>query len=93
MEHSLHVFVPEMSLSQDFPKSKQEIEREIGITDKDASKPLLLRLIEQVKFGGSGLTESPAHHHLSSLSDARPSPPTGSKYSPEPTKAAAAAEQ
>jgi hypothetical protein len=22
MEHSLHVFVPEMSLSQDFPKSK-----------------------------------------------------------------------
>ena len=52
MKHSLHVFVPEMSLSADFPKSKQEMEREIGIGDKDASKPLLLRLIEQVKFGG-----------------------------------------
>ena len=46
MKHSLHVFVPEMSLQADFPKSKQQIEREIGIQDKDASKPLLLRLIE-----------------------------------------------
>jgi hypothetical protein len=53
MEHSLHVFVPEMSLS-DFPKNKQQIEREVGIADKDVSKPLLLRLIEQVKFGGPG---------------------------------------
>ena len=51
MKHSLHVFVPEMSLSEDFPKSKQEMEREVGIADKDASKPLLLRLVEQVKFG------------------------------------------
>ena len=51
MKHSLHVFVPEMSLSDDFPKRKEEIEREVGIADKDASKPLLLRLIEQVKFG------------------------------------------
>ena len=40
-----------MSLSDDFPKPKQDIEREVGIGDKDASKPLLLRLIEQVKFG------------------------------------------
>ena len=31
MEHSLHVFVPEMSLSEDFPKKRQDIEREIGI--------------------------------------------------------------
>ena len=31
------------------------MEREIGIADKDASKPLLLRLIEQVKFGGGGV--------------------------------------
>ena len=46
MKHSLHVFIPEMSLQEDFPKSKQEIEREIGIADKDASKPLLLKLIE-----------------------------------------------
>jgi len=35
MEHSLHVFVPEMSLSEDFPKKRQEMEREIGIQDKD----------------------------------------------------------
>jgi hypothetical protein len=46
MKHSLNVFVPEMSLSDDFPKQKEEIEREIGIADRDASKPLLLRLIE-----------------------------------------------
>lgn len=51
MKHSLHVFVPEMSLSEDFPKRKDEIEREVGISDRDPSKPLLLRLIEQVKFG------------------------------------------
>ena len=31
MEHSVHVFVPEMSLSEDFPKSRQEMEREIGL--------------------------------------------------------------
>ena len=51
MKHSLHVFVAEMSLSEDFSKSKLEIEREVNISDKDASKPLLLRLVEQVKFG------------------------------------------
>lgn len=51
MEHSLHVFVPEMSLSEDFPKKRSEMEREIGMTDKDQSKPLLLKLIEMVKFG------------------------------------------
>jgi hypothetical protein len=51
MEHSLHVFVPEMSLSEDFPKRRQEMEREIGIVDKDQSKPLLLKLVEQIKFG------------------------------------------
>lgn len=51
MKHSLHVFVPEMSLSDDYPKRKDEIEREVGIGDKDPSKPILLRLLEQVKFG------------------------------------------
>ena len=58
MKHSLHVFVPEMSLSQDFPKRKEEIEREIGIGDRDPSKPLLLRLLEQVKFGGAPMNNS-----------------------------------
>ncbi len=77
MEHSLHVFVPEMSLSQDFPKSRQQIEREVGITDKDQSKPLLLKLIEQIKFG------NPRNPHSQSFSEGHPSPPTGSKYSPE----------
>ena len=52
MKHSLYVFVPEMSLP-DFPKGKNEIEREIGMSDRDTSKPLLLRLIEQVKFGAA----------------------------------------
>jgi hypothetical protein len=40
-----------MSLSNDFPKSRREIEREVGI-DQNPSKPLLLQLIERVKFGG-----------------------------------------
>ncbi len=88
MEHSLHVFVPEMSLSTDFPKSKAEMEREIGIADRDPSKPLLLRLLEQVKFGGGsggGAFQSSANLHQSSVSE-RPSPPTGSKYSPDAAK-------
>ena len=46
MKHSIHVFVPEMSLSDDFKIQKNEIERDIGITDRDPSKPLLLRLVE-----------------------------------------------
>jgi len=76
MEHSLHVFVPEMSLGADASKGRPAIEREIGINEKDQSKPLLLLLIEQVKFGGG--------QNQASYSDAgRPSPPTGSKYSPE----------
>lgn len=64
----MHVFVPEMSLSEDFPKTKQEIEREVGIADRDASKPLLLRLIEQVKFG------APVTSNQMSSSHERPPP-------------------
>jgi len=51
MDHTLHVFEPEMSLDNSFPKNRRTIEREIGITDQDESKPLLLKLIEQIKFG------------------------------------------
>lgn len=46
MEHSLQVYIPEMSLTNAFPKSRLEIEREMGIFDGDNSKPLLLKLIE-----------------------------------------------
>ena len=84
MEHSMHVFVPEMSLGSDAQKSRGQIEREIGIVDKDQSKPLLLLLIEQIKFGG-GFSGNTQHQH--SYSD-QPSPPTGSKYSPEAAKPA-----
>lgn len=52
MEFSLQVYVPEMSLSAQFPKTRWEMEREIGIADSgDTSKPLLLKLLEQVKYG------------------------------------------
>lgn len=52
MDFSLQVFVPEMSLSASFPKSRWEMEREIGIGDSgDTTKPLLLKLLEQVKYG------------------------------------------
>jgi len=52
MNHTLHVFEPEMSLNSDFPKSRREMEREIGV-ETDASKPMLLKLIERIKFGGT----------------------------------------
>ena len=51
MNLSLQVFVPEMSLGTQFPKSRSEVEREIGLDGADNSKPLLLRLIEQAKYG------------------------------------------
>lgn len=60
MNHSMKVFVPEMSLSEDFVKHRDEIEREIGIVDRDASKPLLLKLVEHIKFGGGPLTSQPS---------------------------------
>lgn len=47
MNLSLQVYEPEMSLGTSFPKTRSEIEREIGISDRgDSSKPLLLKLIE-----------------------------------------------
>jgi hypothetical protein len=47
MSLSLQVFVPEMSISSNFPKTRPEMEREIGVSDRgDNSKPLLLKLIE-----------------------------------------------
>ena len=36
MKHTLHVFVPEMSLESGFARTRREIEREAGITDTDA---------------------------------------------------------
>lgn len=45
MNYSLQVFVPEMSLSNQLPKTRFDIEREIGL-NKDQAKPLLLKLIE-----------------------------------------------
>ena len=52
MEHSLSIFQAEMGLSTDFPMQKFEIERQADITDKDTSKPLMLKLLEKAKFGG-----------------------------------------
>jgi hypothetical protein len=51
MNFSLQVYVPEMSLGNQLPKTRQEMEREMGIQDKDQSKPLLLKLIESFKYG------------------------------------------
>jgi hypothetical protein len=52
MNLSLQVFVPEMSISQDFHKSRSEMERELGLKPalSDPSKPLLLLLLEQFKY-------------------------------------------
>jgi hypothetical protein len=47
MDFSMQVFVPEMCLSSAFAKSRNEMEREIGVSEAgDSSKPLLLKLIE-----------------------------------------------
>lgn len=52
MDFSLQVFVPEMSLTTQLPKSRWEIERELGFSSGgDSAKPLLLRVLEQVKYG------------------------------------------
>jgi len=53
MEHTLSVFIPEMSLHADFPKGRDEMARECGLSRgmDDDSKPLMLRLIEKVRVG------------------------------------------
>ena len=54
MNLSLQVFEPEMSITTSFPRTRSEIERELGIKSGDTSKPLLLTLLEQIKYGGGG---------------------------------------
>ena len=49
MNLSLQVFEPEMSIANGFPKSRNEMERELGFgpaLSGDTSKPLLLTLLE-----------------------------------------------
>lgn len=56
LEHTLSVFVPEMSLHSDFPKQRDEMMRECGMS-KSAdleSKPLLLNMVEKVRIGDYG---------------------------------------
>jgi len=47
-----------MSLESVLPKNRMEVEREIGLMDKDSSKPVLLKLIEALKYGGGGNYQS-----------------------------------
>ena len=56
MEHTLSVFLPEMSLHADFPKQRDQMVRECGFTrsQDDESKPLILRLVEKVRIGDFG---------------------------------------
>ncbi len=48
MNLSMQVYVPEMSISPDFQKTRSEMERELGLKPmlSDPSKPLLLVLLE-----------------------------------------------
>jgi hypothetical protein len=49
MNLTMQVFEPEMSLSSQMPKTKQNIERELGLgpaLSGDTSKPILLTLLE-----------------------------------------------
>ena len=53
MEHTLSVFIPEMCLHADFPKSREQMERECGMQYEkdDADKPLLLNMVNKVRVG------------------------------------------
>ena len=70
MEHTLSVFVPEMSLHADFPKRREEMARDCGIarSDCDEGKPLLLSMVEKVRVGDYGpgsLNRSPGTDEFS----------------------------
>lgn len=56
MDHTLSVFVPEMSLHPDFKKSRDEMSRECGVmkSQDDQSKPLILTMVEKVRVGDYG---------------------------------------
>ncbi|TNV77728.1 hypothetical protein FGO68_gene6451 [Halteria grandinella] len=57
MNLSLNVFEPEMSISSTMAKSHSNIERELGFgpaLSGDRSKPILLTLLEQFKYGNAG---------------------------------------
>lgn len=43
-----------MSISTSFPKTRNELERELGVDSTDPSKPLLLELLEKFKYLGAG---------------------------------------
>ena len=56
MEHTLSVFVPEMSLHSDFPRSRDEMAAECGVSrsEDNASKPLILNMVEKIRVGDYG---------------------------------------
>jgi hypothetical protein len=43
-----------MSISTGFPKTRSELERELGVEQTDPSKPMLLELLEKFKYQGAG---------------------------------------
>ena len=52
MEHTLSVFIPEMSLHSDFPKTRDQMEMECGLQrGQDSDKPLLLNMVNKVRIG------------------------------------------
>lgn len=69
MEHTLSVFIPEMSLHADFPKSRDQMVRECGFTrsQDDETKPLILRLVEKVRIGD--FSTNPIHVNHSGKKD------------------------
>lgn len=43
-----------MSISTGLPKTRNELERELGVEQTDSTKPLLLELLEKYKYQGAG---------------------------------------
>ncbi len=61
MDYTLSTFLPECSLSQE-PKSRQEIEKNVGMEPSSTSMPLLMHLINNMKNGGAA--KAPANNNL-----------------------------
>ena len=71
MDYTLSTFLPECSLSQE-PKSRQEIEKNVGLNNCNTSMPLLMHLINHAKNGAAGGGNAPKVNNL--MSESQPEP-------------------
>lgn len=68
MDYTLSTFLPECSLSQE-PKTRQEIEKNVGLPPSNTSMPLLMHLINAVK---NGVAKAPQNNNYVSPKEEEP---------------------